>query len=136
MLKNKLKSLLLQAAQEAQKKGICPPGALPEIVIEHPPSPDLGDYASSLPLKLARGAGIKPMALAESLAKLLPPSPEVAQVEIAPPGFINFTLSEKWLKDQVDAILAEGDIAKAGRRIKITDPMMRYILSSHALFQL
>ncbi len=26
------------------------------------------------------------------------------------------------------AILAEGDIAKAGRRLKITDPMMRYIL--------
>ena len=109
MLKHQLELLLTEAAQEAQRKGLCPPGALPEVKVEHPPDHKLGDYASNLALKLSRVAGASPLALAEALAGFLPSIPEVARVEVAAPGFINFTLHETWLQQQVEAIVAAGE---------------------------
>ena len=101
LLKNRLESLIKGAALEAQQRGLCPAGALPEVMVEHPPDARLGDYACNLALKLARVAGTSPLSLAQALVKLLPPVAEVARVEVAPPGFINFTLSERWLQQQV-----------------------------------
>jgi len=90
MIKQRLAELLMQAAQEAQKSGKMPSVALPEITVEHPQNPEHGDYASSLPLKLARAAGVSPLAIANN-------------------GFINFTLKKDWLTRQVDSILLAGD---------------------------
>ena len=53
-LKQKIIELLTQAVAEAQQQGKLPAVALPDINIEHPQNPEHGDYASSLPLKLAR----------------------------------------------------------------------------------
>src|SRR5206468_6517921 len=53
---------------------------------------------------------------------VIPPS--IAKVEVAPPGFLNFHVSEAWLAQQVDAVLAAGsafgtvDIG-AGRRAQV-----------------
>jgi arginyl-tRNA synthetase len=109
LLKNRFESLIREAALEAQQRGLCPAGALPEVMVEHPPDARLGDYACNLALKLARVAGTSPLSLAQALVKLLPPVAEVAKVEVAPPGFINFTLSEQWLQRQVEAIVADGE---------------------------
>ncbi len=49
------------------------------------------------------------MAIARDIAGLMPAIPEIGQVVIAPPGFINFTLNNSWLSRQVDAILRDGD---------------------------
>jgi len=108
MIKQRIIELLAQAASKAQESGKLPSVAVPEIIIEHPQNPDHGDYASSLPLKLARATGTSPMPIAEALVGLISPAPEVESVTVAPPGFINFTLKNGWLAGQVDAILAAG----------------------------
>jgi len=100
---------LAQAASKAQELGKLPEVALPEITIEHPQNPEHGDYASSLPLKLARSTGVNPLAIAEEVVGLIATSPEVSRVSVAPPGFINFTLSSSWLTAQVDSVLEAGD---------------------------
>ena len=47
MLKRRITNLLEEAAVEAQKKGLLPQVALPEILVEHPQSAAYGDYACS-----------------------------------------------------------------------------------------
>ncbi len=109
MIKQSLVKLLTQAASKAQKSGKLPSVTLPEITVEHPQNPEHGDYASSLPLKLARSTGASPLAIAQDIVGLIAPSPEIETITVAPPGFINFTLSSDWLTRQVDSILAAGD---------------------------
>jgi len=109
MIKQRIIELLAAAAGEAQESGKLPSVAVPEITIEHPQNPTHGDYASSLPLKLARAIGTSPLAIAETLVGLISPAPEVESVTVAPPGFINFTLKDAWLTRQVDSILPAGE---------------------------
>jgi arginyl-tRNA synthetase len=109
MIRRKLIELLTKAAAKAQKSGKLPSVALPEITIEHPQNPEHGDYATSFPLKLARTIGVNPLAIAQDVASLITPTPEIESITVAPPGFINFTLKNDWLTGQVDAILAAGE---------------------------
>jgi arginyl-tRNA synthetase len=109
MIKQRIIELLNTAANKAQKSGKLPSVALPEITIEHPQNPEHGDYASSFPLKLARTIGVKPLTIAEDVAAFIKPTPEIESITVAPPGFINFTLKNGWLTQQVDAIRTAGD---------------------------
>ena len=108
MLKRRITNLLEEAAVEAQKKGLLPQVALPEILVEHPQSAAYGDYACSFPMKLARVAGVDPLSIAERVIQFINPIPEIEKVEVAPPGFINFTLRSDWLAQQVEAIRIAG----------------------------
>jgi len=109
MVKRRLTELLAQAASEAQQSGKLPSVTLPEVAIEHPQKPEYGDYASSLPLKLARATGVNPLAIANDIVSFMVPSSEIAHVAVASPGFINFTLKNDWLIGQVNSILLAGD---------------------------
>ncbi len=109
MIRRRLIELLAKAAKKAQKSGKLPSVVLPEVNIEHPQNPEHGDYASSLPMKLARTTGVSPMAIAEELVGLIAGSPEISRITVAPPGFINFTLSSDWLMAQLASILQAGD---------------------------
>ena len=109
MLKQKLIEMATQAANEAQKMGKLPPVSLPEVTIEHPQNAEHGDYATSFPLKLARATRLNPLTIANFLVEFIVPSPEIAKITAAPPGFVNFTLKNEWLSSQVDSILAAGD---------------------------
>lgn len=108
-IKHKLAKVLEQAARDAQQEGVLAATALPEIVIERPQNPEHGDYASSLPLKLARTTEKAPPAIAEKIIEFIPPLPEISRIVVASPGFINFILSTGWLTEQVAAILDAGD---------------------------
>jgi arginyl-tRNA synthetase len=109
MIKHEIGRLVDEAVQRARETGALPGVALPEVVIERPQRPEHGDYATSLPLRLARAARANPMELGGRLAELVPASDVVDRVEVAPPGFINFHLSAPWLAQQVEAIVARGE---------------------------
>jgi arginyl-tRNA synthetase len=111
VIKQRLAKALEQAAIEAQQKGQLGLAASLsfEVNVEHPQNPERGDYASSLPLKLARAADITPLKIAEKIVEFMPPLPEVTKVVVASPGFINFTISPEWLTQQVQVILDVGD---------------------------
>ncbi|MFC2038596.1 arginine--tRNA ligase [Chloroflexota bacterium] len=108
-IKQTIAGMLEKAAAKAQETGVLPTVTLPEVSIERPQNPDHGDYASSYPLRLARVAGKKPMDIAEEMINLMPPAPEIESITAANPGFINFTISNGWLTDQVESILDAGE---------------------------
>ncbi|MCL4459723.1 MAG: arginine--tRNA ligase [Chloroflexi bacterium] len=108
MIKGELVHLLRKAGERAKTTGALPDLDINDIPIECPSNPAYGDYASSLPLKLARAARLNPLSIAKILADHLPRAELVGKLEVAPPGFLNFTLSDAWLAKQVDVILEAG----------------------------
>jgi len=108
MIRDDLVQMVETAALAAMRAGALPEVALPEIVIERPARPEHGDYATNLPLRLSRAAGAKPLDIARAIVEKIAPGDAVSAADVAPPGFINFRLSEEWLRRQVDAIVAAG----------------------------
>jgi len=122
MINEELARLVEQALAEAQEQRLLPDVPLPEVIIERPQNPEHGDYACAIPLKLARVAKTNPMKIGEKLVALIQCPPGCGKVELVPPGFINFSLTEGWLKDQVNAILEAGQgfgTIEAGKGKKI-----------------
>ncbi|MBM4445837.1 MAG: arginine--tRNA ligase [Chloroflexi bacterium] len=109
VIKHKLAEALGRAVTQAQHEGVLAVTTLPEFIVERSQNPEHGDYASSLPLKLARTADIAPLSIAEKIIEFMPPLTEVARIVVAAPGFINFDLSSDWLTKQVGVILDAGE---------------------------
>ncbi|MBI2953264.1 MAG: arginine--tRNA ligase [Chloroflexi bacterium] len=122
LIRERIALLLKEAIQRAQAKGALPPVAVTEVALERPQKPEFGDYASTIPLKLSRAARMSPMAIGKAIVDEVSSTDLIGKVEAVPPGFINVTLSESWLANQVDAIIAAGpafgDIA-LGRGVRM-----------------
>jgi arginyl-tRNA synthetase len=109
MLRQELARCLRQAVFKAQQEGALSAAALPEVLIEHPQNPEHGDFASGLPLRMARAMRMSPLAIAEEVCKHIVPPAQVDKILVAPPGFINFTLRQDWLSTEVESILTVGE---------------------------
>jgi arginyl-tRNA synthetase len=107
--KQQLIDILIHASNTAQKLGKIPDIDLPEVTLERPQNSKHGDYASSYPMKLARAARTNPLTIARELVLLMDKNNDIADIDIAPPGFINFTFKNSWLTSRVNSILADGE---------------------------
>ncbi len=103
-----IRRLVSQTVEAARADGVLPLETTPDIQVEHPGNPEHGDFATNLPLRLARATRINPMELAQALVARIPESEPVALVEAAPPGFINFRLKDSWLQQQVEVVRQSG----------------------------
>ncbi len=108
-VKKGLVKKLEKAASEAIRAEKLPAIDLPEIYLERPQKPEHGDYASGLSMKLAKPAKSRPIDIAENIISFIETGDEIESVVVASPGYINFTLSTKWLSSQVDEILDAGE---------------------------
>ena len=108
MIRDIIVGKVQEAVERAREQGLVPIETMPDITVEHPSNPENGDFATSLPLRLARATRISPIKIAEELVRLVPPSDELAEVWAAPPGFVNFRLRDEWLVQQVEAIRQTG----------------------------
>jgi len=124
MLKDDLAQTIEDAIRRAQDEGALPAFDLPPIPVEHPKRRTAGDYATPVCMQLARLARKSPMDIAETLIRFLPPLECLSGVEVARPGFVNFTLDDCWLARQVGEILRAGvsfgnlDLGQ-GRRMQV-----------------
>ena len=109
MIKHEITELIQQAIRKAQRKGELSSFALPEIPLEHPKQAEHGDYATPICLQLARMARMAPIKIADMLIRYLPETDYLGRIEIAHPGYINFTLDDAWVAQQVETILAAGE---------------------------
>jgi arginyl-tRNA synthetase len=103
---------LKRAIQAAQQAGELPDFEIPQLKITSAAQPAHGDYASNAAMQIQGPAAMqgKSRQIAEILVRHFERADYLAgRPEIAGPGFINFRLSESWVQQQVDRILAEGD---------------------------
>lgn len=123
--------MIAQAIAAAQKKGVFPAFVVPDIRIEHPAQTTHGDYTTTIALQLAKIVGKNSREVAEIIkfhvSRFLPTGQAgtfhaIDRVEIAGPGFINFFLSEKFLRAEVTRIKKAGEhygTATIGKKKKI-----------------
>ncbi len=83
--------------------------SIPDVPIERSRDGSHGDYATPVAMGLARQARKSPREIAELVVSRLADAPEIAAVEVAGPGFINFTIAEGARASLVDQILAAGE---------------------------
>ncbi|MXX18961.1 MAG: arginine--tRNA ligase [Dehalococcoidia bacterium] len=107
-LRDRVGALVAGATRAAIEAGTLPDVALPDELVERPRDASHGDYASSLPLRLARSAMMPPLAIAEAIAEHLPANDVIDAPQIAPPGFINLSLAEHFVQGEIDRILEQG----------------------------
>ena len=102
---------LTQAAYEkAAAQGLLPAGAEVKATIEIPKDPTHGDYASSFAMAGAKALHKAPRQIAQTIVDNLElEGTFFDKVEIAGPGFLNFTLGSKWYGEVLTDIQAEGN---------------------------
>ncbi len=106
---HRIESLVREAIVSAQEAGDLLPFELPPLTVERPQREEHGDYATTAGLQLAGMARMPPLRIAEAIATRIPKTDFLSKVEVARPGFVNFTLDGQWLVRQVEEILAAGD---------------------------
>ena len=101
---------LTRAAYErAAAAGLLPAGAEVKATIEIPKDAAHGDYASSYAMAGAKALRMAPRAIAQTIVDHLDLEGSYFQkVEIAGPGFLNFTLGPKWYKEVLADVEREG----------------------------
>ena len=83
--------------------------ATPAFVIERPKDRDHGDFSTNAAMLLAKPARSNPRAIAQALVDALPADAEIAAIEIAGPGFLNFRLAPVAWQRQLRDIHRQGD---------------------------
>ncbi len=97
-----------------------------DIKLEYPVDTAHGDYATGTAMRYAKQAGIAPRELAEMIVQSLGAIDGVASIDIAGPGFINFTLSAQEVAECVGYAVEDnwGRNLPTGQKIlfEFTDP--------------
>ncbi len=108
-MKSALRALIEQGIDVLRRDGTLPEGtATPDFVVERPKTREHGDFATNAAMLLAKAARSNPRALAERLVQALPTGTDIAGVDIAGPGFINFRLAPTAYRRETATILGEG----------------------------
>ncbi|EFO29757.1 arginyl-tRNA synthetase [Roseibium sp. TrichSKD4] len=100
-VKDMLKGLDLQT-----KDGAAPD--LSRVTVESPRDPAHGDLATNAAMVLSKQVGMKPRDLAEKLAEALKNDPDVQDVDVAGPGFINMRLAHSVWQKVLKSVLEQG----------------------------
>ncbi|MDY3710830.1 MAG: arginine--tRNA ligase [Agathobaculum sp.] len=93
------------AYRKASAAGALPAGDIPPVTVETPKDAANGDWACTFAMQCAKPLRMAPRRIAEVLVDSLDLSGSCFDtVEIAGPGFLNFTLGQSWYEKAVRAI--------------------------------
>src|ERR1051325_3542078 len=81
---------------------------LARVLVEPPREASHGDMATNAAMVLAKDGGKKPRELPDAIAEKLRREPLIEKVDVAGPGFINFTLKPHVWADELRTILTVG----------------------------
>ena len=96
---------VLAAYQKAAAAGVLPEAELPAVAVEIPKDASNGDFASTFAMQCAKPLRMAPRKIAEAIvANLSLADTCFEKIEIAGPGFLNFTLGANWYQDAVRAV--------------------------------
>ena len=97
---------VVQAAYEkAVAAGTLPQAELPPVAVEIPKDASNGDWASTVAMQCAKPLRMAPRKIAEAIVDNLSLEGTCFEkIEIAGPGFLNFTLNTAWYQDAVRAV--------------------------------
>ena len=102
-------AIVAAAYDKAVAAGELPRAELPAVTVETPKDAANGDWASTVAMQCARPLRMAPRKIAEALVNNMELGGTCFdKVEIAGPGFMNFTYGGAWYQDAVRTVVAEG----------------------------
>ncbi len=123
--KRQIEALTQAAYEKAAQAGKLPGGQTLSGQIEVPKDVKNGDWATSFALAAAKPLGLPPRQIAQTLVEEMDLADAYfSKVNVAGPGFLNFTLGRRWFAQVLATIEAEGESygrsdAGAGRRVMV-----------------
>ncbi len=95
-----------------------------KLTVEPPKDKSFGDLAVNCAMLLAKEAGLPPRALAEDIAtRLRAASPDIANVAVAGPGFLNITFSPTFWQENIAIVEKAGSCfgtaAATGKKVQV-----------------
>jgi arginyl-tRNA synthetase len=126
-MKSRIKQLVEKATREV----------FPEIFealdfdVLIPPQPDFGDYSANVAMILAKTLKRNPMEIAKHIVEYLEKEEMFASVSVAPPGYVNMTLSQQTLSDIVVNTLASGSAFWWVRKLDKPDRVLVEFISAN-----
>ncbi len=106
-MRSHLRELLNRAVEKTAKGGELDSAQLPALLLEPPKQREFGDLASNIAMLWANSAKKPPRAIAETILRNIEdPLGILARMEIAGPGFLNFTFSPQFYYQQLREISA------------------------------
>ena len=122
-MKSHLEHLLSRAIEKTAKGEELETTDLPPLFLEPPKQKEFGDLASNVALVWAKQLRRPPRAVAEAIAKNIEDSEGIlARVEIAGPGFLNFTFSPRFYYARLKDLDAERELVPrfgGGEKIQV-----------------
>ncbi len=107
--RSQVAQLTQQAYERAAQAGVLPGDVAVKATIEIPKDTSHGDYASSFAMAGAKAMHMAPRAIAQAIVDHMELEGSFFQkVEIAGPGFLNFTLGPKWFGQVLSDVETEG----------------------------
>ena len=107
-----VKRLASELAQEIRnslstlvQRGKFPNVTFPDFDLRPPRHAEYGDFASNVALQLARGLRRNPLESAEAISHELNQRVSWAQASATAPGFLNFTVQDDFIRDQLREML-------------------------------
>ena len=98
-----MKKYLIKIIEDSLKKmGI---EKVPAIEVEVPPEDSMGDMATPVAMSLASALKKPPRKIAEELADSIEDKSVFEKIDIAGPGFVNFTFSKEYLYSEIKKLL-------------------------------
>ncbi len=70
--------------------------ALPSVVVEQPPKVELGDFAIPI-FPFAKALRSAPLKIAEAIRAEIGPIEGIAEMQVAPPGYLNVKIDRGWM---------------------------------------
>lgn len=95
-MKEKIRSMVAEAATSAYERGILPSPEIGGVEVEEPKVPTYGDFSSNVSMVYASKQKLMPRSVASAIVEhLYDPEGLIERTEIAGPGFINFFIQPK-----------------------------------------
>jgi len=110
MIENRIEKLIRDALDLCKKEGDFQFEGEVVVELEKPRVDSHGDLSTNVALALAKRANMKPRELAEAIQKRIPPdAPELTNISVAGPGFINFSVNPSWYLEGLHEIYEQGE---------------------------
>jgi len=108
VIERELRTLVREAIADAARTGDLSTSETPVFDVTQPQRREHGDWTTNAALVLQKIESRPPRQIAEIIVRHLPARDWIRAVDIAGPGFINFHLSNVWLQETCDRVLALG----------------------------
>ena len=104
---DKISKIIEASIQDSKKNKTLPNFDSKKIIVEKPKNKSFGNWSTNIALTLSKELKKNPLEIAEIIKSNINNSSIIETVEIIPPGFINFRLSNSFRSDLINQILME-----------------------------